>query len=138
MIRSFSNLLVTRTCIILWMSSNFGQIGPPTTELAALERLRNTPIDLIMGKMVFPLFLCCFWSDPFDTFMFQEQALKLGWVWIFWNEIWPWHIGLRWVIVALWATCCSIPIQRSILIHNYSLQTYFLMSEHLGGCIKLF
>ena len=32
----------------------------PTTELAALERLRNTPLDLIMGKMVFPLFLCCF------------------------------------------------------------------------------
>ena len=24
-------------------SSNFGQIGPPTAELAALERLRNTP-----------------------------------------------------------------------------------------------
>ena len=24
---------------------------------------------LIMGKMVFPLFLCCFWLDPFDTFM---------------------------------------------------------------------
>ena len=40
------------------MSSNFGQIGPPTTaELAALERLRNTSIDLIMGKMVFPLFM---------------------------------------------------------------------------------
>ena len=32
----------------------------PTTELAALERLRNTPIDLIMRKMMFPLFLCCF------------------------------------------------------------------------------
>ena len=44
-------------CIILWMCSNFGQIGPSTTELAALERLRNTPIDLIMGKMVFPLFM---------------------------------------------------------------------------------
>ena len=28
------------------MSSNFSQIGPPTTELAALERLRNTPTDL--------------------------------------------------------------------------------------------
>ena len=38
------------------MSLNFGQIGPPTTELAALESLRNTPIDLIMGKMVFLLF----------------------------------------------------------------------------------
>ena len=25
---------------------NFGQIGPPTTELAVLERLRNTHIDL--------------------------------------------------------------------------------------------
>ena len=83
---------LARTCIILWMSSNFGQIGPRTMELAALERLRNTPIDLIMGKMVFPLFLCCFWLDPFDTF-------------IFWNEIWPWHIGLRWAIVAFWATC---------------------------------
>ena len=26
----------------------------------------------------------------------------------FWNEIWPWHIGLRWGIVALWATCICI------------------------------
>ena len=51
------------------MSSNLGQIRPPTTELAALEHLRNTPIDFIMGKMVFPLFLCCFLLDPFDTFM---------------------------------------------------------------------
>ena len=167
-----------RTCIISWMSSNFSQIGPPTTELAALERRKKNPIDLwwekrshhvfsavfdqilfilagnedihkslyefgfrtgpttdygvscpwasknrchhvisvdidpilfklagnkdmhnimnefefrpdrttdygvscpwaskkyphrlIMGKMVFPLFLCCFWLDPFDTFM---------------------------------------------------------------------
>ena len=23
----------------------------------------------------------------------------------FLNEIWPWHIGLRWAILALWATC---------------------------------
>ena len=35
-----------------------------------------------------PLFLGCYWSDPF-----------------FWNEIWHWHIGFRWAIVALWATC---------------------------------
>ena len=38
----------------------FRPVGPPTTDLAALERLRNNPIDLIMGKMVFPLFVCCF------------------------------------------------------------------------------
>ena len=38
---------------------------------------------------------------------FHVTRTKLGWVWIFWNEIWPWHIGLRWAIVALWATCFS-------------------------------
>ena len=30
---------------------------------------KNYPHRLIMGKMMFPLFLCCFWLDPFDTFM---------------------------------------------------------------------
>ena len=43
MIRSFLYLQVTRTCIKSRMSSNFGQIGPLTTELAALERLKNFP-----------------------------------------------------------------------------------------------
>ena len=37
LIQSFLNLQVTRTCIKSWTSSNFGQIGPLTTELAALE-----------------------------------------------------------------------------------------------------
>ena len=32
---------VTRTCIKAWMSSNFGQIPPPTPELSALARLKN-------------------------------------------------------------------------------------------------
>ena len=76
LIRSFSNLLVTRTCIILWMSSNFGQIGPPTTELAALERLINTPIDLIMRKMVFPLFLCFFLIGSFWYFHVTRTSIK--------------------------------------------------------------
>ena len=40
LIRSFLYLQVTRTCIKSRMSSNFGQIGPLTTELAALERLK--------------------------------------------------------------------------------------------------
>ena len=43
MIRSFLYLQVTRTCIKSRTSSNFGQIGPLTTELAALERLKNFP-----------------------------------------------------------------------------------------------
>ena len=48
LIQSFINLQVTRICIISWMNSSFGQIGPPTTELllAALERLKNALIDL--------------------------------------------------------------------------------------------
>ena len=32
----------------------------------------------------------------------------------------------------------SDPIHRSILIHIYSLQIYFLMCEHLGRSIKQF
>ena len=43
LIRSFLYLQVTRTCIKSRTSSNFGQIGSLTTELAALERLKNFP-----------------------------------------------------------------------------------------------
>ena len=43
LIWSFSYLQVTRTCIKSRMSSNFGQIGPQTVELAVLERLKNFP-----------------------------------------------------------------------------------------------
>ena len=38
---SFSYLQVIRTYIKAYMSLNFGQIPPLTTELAALERLKN-------------------------------------------------------------------------------------------------
>ena len=41
LIRSSSFLQVRRTCIKAWMSSNFGQIPPPTLELSALARLKN-------------------------------------------------------------------------------------------------
>ena len=43
LIGSFLYLQVTRTCIKSRTSSNFHQIGPLTTELAALERLKNLP-----------------------------------------------------------------------------------------------
>ena len=43
LIWSFLYLQVTRTCIKSRASSNFDQIGPLTTELAALERLKNCP-----------------------------------------------------------------------------------------------
>ena len=43
LIRFFLYLQVMRTCIKSRTSSNFGQIRPPTTELAALEHLKNFP-----------------------------------------------------------------------------------------------
>ena len=43
LIQSFLYLQVTRTCLKSWMSSNFSQIGPLMTELAALEHLKSFP-----------------------------------------------------------------------------------------------
>ena len=43
------------TCMRARRSSKFGQIRPPTMELAALERLKN-PHRLILGKTVLQLF----------------------------------------------------------------------------------
>ena len=46
---------VTRTCTKAWMSSNFGQIPPPTPELSALERLKN--LFMIFVNNLAPTFL---------------------------------------------------------------------------------
>ena len=46
LIGSSSYLQVTRAYITSRTSSKFGQIGPRTAELAALERLEKIPIDL--------------------------------------------------------------------------------------------
>ena len=43
------------TCMRAQTSSNFGLIGPPTAELAALERLKN-PHRLIMRKLCLHFF----------------------------------------------------------------------------------
>ena len=52
LIGSSSYLQVTRTSIISQTSSKFGQIGPRTAELAALERLEKSPSRLIMGEIL--------------------------------------------------------------------------------------
>ena len=44
LIESFSYLQVSRTSITSRTSSKFGQIGPRTAELAALERLEKSPL----------------------------------------------------------------------------------------------
>ena len=40
-------------------------------------------------------------SEAFDF----GPLVSMAHLYVFWNEIWPWHIRLRWAIVALWATC---------------------------------
>ena len=50
LIGSCSYLQVTRTFIISRTSSKFGQIGPKTAELTALERLEKSPLRLIMEE----------------------------------------------------------------------------------------
>ena len=67
LIRSFLYLPVTRTCIKSRTSSNFGQIGPLTTELAALERQKNSH-RLIMGK-------CCLHAS---SFIFDRIVIKVA------------------------------------------------------------
>ena len=37
-------LQVTRTLIKAWMGSKFGKIGPGSSELTALERLKTSPL----------------------------------------------------------------------------------------------
>ena len=44
-------------------------------------------------------------SDEFDF----GPLLSMAHLYVFWNETWPWHIGLRWAIVALWATFYLLP-----------------------------
>ena len=60
LIRSFLYLQVTRICIKSRTSSNFGQIGPVSRELAALERLKISH-RYIMGKLCLHTSLY-FWS----------------------------------------------------------------------------
>ena len=124
LIQSFLYFQVTRTCIQSRTSSNFGKIGPVTTELAALEVKKNS-YRLIMGK----------WCLHASSFIFDRIIIKvagnqdkrkssdkfdfgplvsMAHLYVFWNAIWPWHIGLRWAIVALWATFFFLYPDRTI------------------------
>ena len=67
LIRSFLYLQVTRTCIKSRTNSSFGQIGPLTTELAALERWKISH-TLIMGK----------WCLHASLFIFDRIIIKVA------------------------------------------------------------
>ena len=71
------------TCMRARTSSNFGLIGPPTAELAALERLKN-PHRLIMGKKNVSTFSRLFLIGSFSylqvmiTYMRAWMSLKFS------------------------------------------------------------
>ena len=65
--RSFLYLQVMRTCIKSRTSSNFGQRGPLTSEIAALERLKIS-YRLIMGK-------CCLHAN---LLIFDRIIIKVA------------------------------------------------------------
>ena len=71
----FLYLQVKRTCIKSRTRSNFGQIGPLTTELAALEHLKHFSYRLVMGKWC--LHASQFILDePFTKFLVTRTGIK--------------------------------------------------------------
>ena len=94
LIESSSKLLVTSTGIKAWSRSILGRIRPLILQLLALEWRKFHTFELEY-----------LWSQLANL----DQILcvaSLGWGkgCIRWPD-WPWHIGLRWAIIALWATC---------------------------------
>ena len=51
--------------------------------------------------------------DEFDF----GPLVSMANLYVFWNEIWPWQIGLRWAIIALWATCFIYYLEGDIHVH---------------------
>ena len=47
------------------------------------------------------------WSNFMCSIIGVGEGCIMFWGRLGKDQIWPWHIGLRWVIVALWATCFS-------------------------------
>ena len=101
LIESSSKLLVTRTGMKAWSSSILGRIRPLSLELLALEwqKFHTFELEYLWSQLVNLDQILC--------------VASLGWgkgCIRFWGRL-TWHIGLRWAIVALWATCPSIVLK---------------------------
>ena len=97
LIESSSKLLVTRTGMKAWSSSILGRIRPLSLELLALEwqKFHTFELEYLWSQLVNLDQILC--------------VASLGWgksCIRFWGRL-TWHIGLRWAIVALWATCLA-------------------------------
>ena len=110
LIESSSKLLVTRTGIKPWSSSISGRIRPYILELLALEWLKFHTFELEY-----------LWSQLANLNQILCVA-SFGWGkgCIRWPD-WPWHIGVRWAIVALWATCFIFAQHTKMLIVSINI-----------------
>ena len=95
LIESSSKLLVTRTGTKARSNSILGRIRPLILELLALEwqKFHTFELEYLWSQLVNLDQILC--------------VASLGWgkgCIRFWGRL-TWHIGLRWAIVALWATC---------------------------------
>ena len=63
-------------------------------------------------------------SDEFDF----GSLVSMAHLYVFWNEIWPWHIGLRWAIVALCATCFMFFLLQS----GWSISMELVIGPEVG------
>ena len=146
LIESSSKLLITRTGINAWSSSILGRIRSLILELLALEwrkfytfeleylwsRLANHDQILWVTSLRWGKGCIRFWGrldqnsgfhgnkKPALTYNGENDVSTFSWLFLiqsFWkDDIWPWHIGLRWAIVAVWATCFwSFEISGNIL-----------------------
>ena len=56
-----------------------------------------------------------------DEFCFGP-LVSMAHLYVFWNEIWPWHVGLRWAIVALWATCLKPRLKATLTVGSIAIE----------------
>ena len=131
LIWSSLNLQVTKTCIKSWTSSNFGQIRTLIAEL--VKNIWKIFQRVIMGKWGLHASLFLGNKDMFKNYkrfdFWHVQTADIGgtkpwknncsFIWKLFKFLMTllaglfemkgcWHIGLRWAIVALWATCVII------------------------------
>ena len=66
---------------------------------------KKYPYRSYYGENCVSTFSLLFLIGSFWYFHVTRTSIKAWMSLHFFNEIWPWHIGLRWAIVALWATC---------------------------------
>ena len=133
LIKSSSKLLVTRTGIKAWSSLILGQIRPLILELLALEwrKFHTFELEYLWNQLVNLDQILC--------------VASLGWgkgCIRFCGRL-TWHIGLRWAIVALWATCFKNILQFSgvflskpiSLLQRYNTSNSFYYDIVVGGQI---